>query len=260
MPTRSDSASMDNQTLRQWLRIRPATLGIFEDLTGCAVWSHLDDTLIKFCGSMGLEVSEVHRRLIATAPITGLENWLSKPLYHLVDHLSAAHESFREHDLPCIEQLLVYLKLELGHAPGPAVAALADFQTFRREFVWHLEEEESFLFPKILRTEACLRHPELYPDVFKGSVEMFPPALMRLPDQELQDMLTTLTQNVWKIPLGRIHAKHLQEILSSLLSYGSKLKAHTYLESEILFKRAIGMEGELRQRAAHRLSVDNSVV
>ncbi len=182
-----------------------------------------------------------------------LEDWRSKPLNGLTEHLTANHKAFREHDLDHIDRLLSLLQLELGLVPAPAMQAHSDFRTFRREFTWHMEEEESFLFPKILRTEACLHDPELYPETFKGSVGIFSDAQIHLPEETFRDLLATLTQKVRALPFDPVRSGTMKEILVLLEAFGARLKAHTYLESEILFPWTAEMEAVLRKRAAKEM-------
>lgn len=180
--------------------------------------------------------------------------WRSKPMSVLIERLIGDHRTFREHDLPGIERRLELLKSELGLAPAPAVEALADFRAFKQGFAWHMDEEESFLFPKILRTEACLHDPGLYPEVFKGSIAVFSSSHIHLPEETFRDMLNSLSRKVRALPIDPAKAAPMQEILSTLTAFGSTLTAHTYLESEILFPWAAETEDVLRNRAAKKMS------
>jgi len=237
-------------TLRQWLRKRPNSVAVFEDLGGESFWGHLDDTVDGFCREFKLDSGKVRDRLAATEPAAAQEAWLSAPLYRIIDHLTENHEAFREHDFPRIEHVLGVLRWELGLESAPAEAALSDFHWFRQELQIHMEEEEEFLFPKMLRTEACLHHPDLYPEVFKGSVAIYPQVQMHFPEEAFLEMLTSLTLKVRILPYAHTHGRHLEEILSEILSLGTRLKAHTSLEAEILFRRAAAMEAELWKRSA----------
>lgn len=237
-------------TLRQWLRKRPLTIAHFEDLAGHSFWGHLDDTLEGFCRAINLDSGNVRARLAAAKPAPAQEAWLSAPLYRLVDHLTANHADFRGHDLPRIERVLGVLRWELGLDSAPAEAALAEYQWFRQEFEMHMEEEEGFLFPKILRTEACLRHPGLNPEMFQGTVATVPQPPIHLPEEAFLEMLADLTLKVRILPYAHSHGRRLEEILSEILSLGTRLKAHTRLEAEILFRRAAAMEAELVKRSA----------
>jgi iron-sulfur cluster repair protein YtfE (RIC family) len=241
-------------TIRQWLRKRPATAGVFEDLSGHSFWSRLDYTLAGLCLALNLDFEKARDRIAATEPAHAQEAWLSAPLYRLVDFLTENHAEFRAHDLPRMEHLLGVLRWELGLDSAPAEAAQRDFLLFRREFEMHMEEEENFLFPKILSTEACLRHPELYPEVFKGSLAMYPQAQMHLPEKAFLEMLASLTLKVRILPYAHSHGFHLEKILSEILSFGTRLQTHTGLEAEILFRRASAMEADLRKRSAQSQS------
>jgi iron-sulfur cluster repair protein YtfE (RIC family) len=179
--------------------------------------------------------------------------WRSKSLNLLVDRLVEDHHSFRVQYLPQIESRLERLKAKLGPAPAPAVEALSDFRNFRREFAWHMDEEESFLYPKILRTEACLHDPDRYPEIFVGSITAFSSAHIQLPEEAFQVMFTSLSQKMRALPIDPLHADAMKEILPLLADFGHELASHTYLESMILFPWTAESEAVLRERAAKRM-------
>lgn len=181
-------------------------------------------------------------------------DWRAKPVDHLIGRLIRDHQDFRAHDLPRIESLLELLKSELGLAPSPAVSALSDFRTFKQEFTWHMEEEESYLYPKILRTEACLHDPGLYPEIFKGSITAFSPSHIHFPEELFRDMLDSLSRKVHGLPIDPVAAAPMKDILSVLAGFAAKLTEHTYLESGILFPWTAESERILRDRAAKEMS------
>jgi len=59
-----------------------------------------------------------------------------------------------------------------------------------------------------------------------------------------------LMQKVRAVPMSHVHTDPMHELLGELVSYGSKLKAHTYLETDILFRRAAKMEEVLLKRSS----------
>lgn len=207
-------------TIRQWLRSRP------------------------------LEVDVVDGRLSQVAPVRDDERWNMRPLYRLIDRLTEDHADFRSKDLPRIDHLLGIMKMEMGLASAPAEEALADFQAFRQELVWHMDEEETYLFPKILRTEACLYHPELYPETYKSTASVTPLSQPHISEEELLDMLSVLTQKMYLSPLLKSYLPRFKEIFAELAAFSGKLNDHADLDSEILHQRMMEMDRELVKRAA----------
>lgn len=235
-------------TVREAIRIRPLGIGVLEDAAGASFWNRLDLTLREFCQEAAVDADALLHRF-ATLPenIEG-QDWAELPLYFLADHLTAEHRAFRSRDLPDVHRLLEGLRLEFPAGHAAIESLLGDFKGFRQEFTWHMQEEEEFLFPKILRTEASLRHPDLYPETYKGSIAMFPAHQLHAPESLFHQLLAGLfvrLRDLASDPLSRVAAV---QALDTLHGYEARLKAHTYLESEVLFPRALAMEATILRR------------
>ena len=236
-------------TVREAIRIRPLGIGILEDAAGAAFWNRPDSTMREFCAEAGLDVDAILHKFASLPENLEGQDWPDLPLYFLVDHLTAEHRAFRSRDLPDVHRLLEGLRLEFPAGPAAMERLLGDFKAFRQEFTWHMQEEEEFLFPKILRTEASLRHPDLYPEIFKGSIAMVPAHQLHAPESLFHELLAGLFLRLRDLatdPLSRVTAR---EVIGSLQGYEARLKAHTYLESEILFPRALAMEASILRRS-----------
>ena len=112
-----------------------------------------------------------------------------------------------------------------------------------------MEEEEEFLFPKILRIEASMRHPELYPEVFKGSIAMFSPRQLQGPEQLFRELVADLARKLNDLVSDAVGLVTAREALAALHGHEARLKAHAFLEMELLFPRALAMEASLLQRS-----------
>ncbi|MEO6094550.1 MAG: hypothetical protein ABIW76_02350 [Fibrobacteria bacterium] len=186
--------------------------------------------------------------IAAAARPFATDDFAGKPLWYLVEFLTENHRDFRSKDLPELQRLFELLRLEFAQEPRAIDGFVDEFTDFRRELSSHLEEEEEFLFPKILRTEASLRHPELYPEVFKGSLTMFPRAHLRIPEENFRGMLAELDRKFHGLITDLRQLPIVKRILETMEAFESKLKTHTYLEADILFPRAAEMESELLRR------------
>jgi regulator of cell morphogenesis and NO signaling len=237
-------------SLREAIRSRPLGVGVLEEEAGGAFWDRLDLTVGEFCREAGLDAGKVEHRLASLPERAERQDWPRLPLFFLVDYLAAEHRYFRARALPEVHRLLQELRREFPSGHAALESLLGEFLAFRQEFSWHMEEEEEFLFPKILRTEASLRHPDLYPEVFKGSIGMFTPNQLQGPEHRFHEIITGLSERLRGLVSGTLHLAAAKTALAALQGYEARLKAHAYLECEILFPRALEMEASLLRRNA----------
>ncbi|MBW8889410.1 MAG: hypothetical protein JF616_16765 [Fibrobacteres bacterium] len=235
-------------TLRELIRSRPLGIEILEDMAGGTFWDRMDLTLSEFCRESGLDANTVQHRLAGMPENQARQDWPNLPLFCLIDHLTTGHRGFRARDLPEVHRLLESLRMDFPAGQAALQSLLGEFTAFRQEFSWHMEEEEEFLFPKILRTEASLRHPELYPEVFKGSIGMFSSRQLQEPEHRFHQIVTDLSERLRGLVSDALHLATAKSALSAMQGYEARLKAHVYMECEILFPRALVMEASLLQR------------
>jgi regulator of cell morphogenesis and NO signaling len=235
-------------TLRELIRSRPLGIEILEEMAGGTFWDRMDLTLSEFCRDSGLDSAAVQHRLAGLPENLVRQDWANLPLFCLIDHLTTGHRGFRTRDLPEVHRLLESLRMDFPAGQAALESLLAEFTAFRQEFSWHMEEEEEFLFPKILRTEASLRYPELYPEVFKGSIGMFSSRQLQEPEHRFHQIVTDLSERLRGLVSDALHLATAKSALSAIQGYEARLKAHVYMECEILFPRALVMEASLLQR------------
>ena len=240
-------------TLRNLIRFRPLAVETLEEYAGYRVWRQLDDSLEAFSESLGINLAAVLLQLGRLPPGPDHANWDEIPLYRLVDHLTAEHREFRERSMQEIRHLLY--RHDVPPYPGGYLlkAIYQEFHVFEKSFLWHMTEEEDFLFPKILRIEACIRHPGLYPEIFKGTVGSYPLSELHAPEAGFRRMLVDVREKVRvKDPAAESAARGIEALLETL---DSRIAAHARLEIDVLLPRALGLERELAARNSHgRLS------
>jgi iron-sulfur cluster repair protein YtfE (RIC family) len=141
-------------TLREAIRSRPLAIGLLEEKAGASFWSRLDAPLEEFCREAGVDFAALGHAIATLPEALERQDWQSLPLYYLIDYLTSGHRLFRMRDLPDVHRLLENLRIEFPAGNGSLDILVREFASFRREFGWHMEEEEEFLFPKILRIEV----------------------------------------------------------------------------------------------------------
>lgn len=247
-----------NSTIREIMRDRPLAIRVLEEDSGHKCWLHPDLPLAAFCDKLGLDSGSLLVRLTNLPAVLPDTPWASKPLYHLIDHLTDGHREFRERDLPSIAALL-NTSLDTSALPaypqGYVVKLLMqEFDYFREEFIRHMDEEETFLFPKIMRNEACFRHPEMGPEIHKGSVNLYLTLENHKPENEFKRMLTSVREKLRnRMPDESVDAL-AAKLQTALESFESRLIAHADLETNVLFPLAGRLEQELYESAAPGIS------
>ncbi|MEO7425149.1 MAG: hypothetical protein ABI036_08175, partial [Fibrobacteria bacterium] len=207
------------------------------------------------CGDNKIDLARVTRSLETLPPCEESRNWNEVPLYHLIDFLAGNHREFRTRYIPNITRMLEALKSEFGAESGPIEDIISEFNGFRNDFSWHMQEEEDFVFPKILRTEACLHHPEMYSEVFKGSVAMYPKSNVRAQEEAFSLIIGELTEKLKGMIFDLQQLPMVKDILTALQNHDAGLKAHAFLETDILFPRAVEIEKKLLLRAQAQLAI-----
>lgn len=243
-------------TLREALRIRPRSVEALEDAAGFDFWNHLDHTLSDFCNVLSLDREALLAKLGSLPQDPPDRAWSSLPLYRLVDRLVRDHAGFRGSDLPEIERLLFTGDASVFPADYPLEAVKAEFHSFKIDFLLHMEEEEGYLFPKVLRTEGSLNHPEIAPESYKGSVAAYPYTMLHTPELRLKEMISDLRRRAgWSRSPGESYPL-VREVEDRMESLEAKLVRHAGLETDILLPRTLQMEKKLDRRRPESCLLD----
>jgi iron-sulfur cluster repair protein YtfE (RIC family) len=243
-----------SQTLKQILRQRPMAVEILEQEFGSSFWDRMETTLSNHCAAMGKESYSLLERIVALPVPPPDTDWDRHPAYWLIDHLSRDHVAFREMDMPAILALM-------GEERGPAYPdryvaklLLQEFLHFQSDFLKHMAEEEEFLFPKIMRNEACFRHQELHPEPFRGSVNLFFKLETHQPEEEFKRMIVSIREKLRNQRMHEPTAEFARRAQSALDGFSERLLRHADLESKVLFPRAGRLEQELYENTVPGLS------
>ncbi|MEO6098618.1 MAG: hypothetical protein ABIW76_24275 [Fibrobacteria bacterium] len=236
-----------SQSIRQILKAKPLAAQVLEEDFGFAFWDRQEASLDHLCKSMGVNVTACQERISQLPSPSADTDWDAKPVCWLVDYLVRNHAGFREVEMPAIQNLLVEERLP-AYPDGYIVKLLLqEYRHFQADFLKHMAEEEDFLFPKILRDEACLLHPELGPEVHRGSVNLYLKLETHKPEAEFKRLIVSIREKLRNQHLHRPAAEIAQRAQSALDGFAESLLAHADLETNVLFPRAGRLEQELRQ-------------
>lgn len=237
--------------LRSILAIRPRAVEVLGIVAGGALWTRLDATLQDFARDHALDPDALLRGLAGLPGTEAGTDFRRAPLHVLVDFLAADHRDFRDRDLPGLERALA----EADPADFPDAAVLQDLRaslhSFKIDLLLHLNEEEEFLFPKVLRTEASADHPDLSPESFRGSVAAYPAVMLHMPENQVKDLLASLLRKAGAG--GGSLPPAADRFRARLEEFAARLTRHADLETEVLLPRTLVLE-----KALHRRALDDS--
>jgi iron-sulfur cluster repair protein YtfE (RIC family) len=237
-------------TLKGILRYRPRAVYVLEEVAGPECWGELDSPLLAFCSAHGKD-PETLLQIIANLPVDPHGSpWAEMPLSRLLDRLTVDHQRFRGIDLPDIESQLFGSQASEFPPQFPLESLRNTFHGFKIDFLLHMEEEEDFLFPHILRSEACLRYPELSSEAFRGSVSVYGNNMLRMPEAEIKDLARRLDELARQFPHGMEPGK-ADALATRVRDLLHAISGHADLETGVLMPAAHQIEkGLLGRRAA----------
>jgi regulator of cell morphogenesis and NO signaling len=231
------------QTVREIALQEPASMRVFERF-GIDYCCGGRKPLEEACNASGVEVTAVIAALEAAAavPASAAKDWRQSPLEELVAHIVATHHSYVKSELP----RLAVLAQKVVHRHGETQAELPAIQSLLaqldQELTQHLAKEEAVLFPYIVQLERVRAAGSARPASCFGNVAN-PIAMMTQEHDAAGALLAEmrlLSQNFTTPPSAcpTYHAYY-----DGLREFEQDLHQHIHLENNILFPRAIVLEG-----------------
>ncbi len=235
-------------TLRTALKIRPMLL---ESLNRYEIspWNYLDQRLEFFFQYTGLDGGLFLRQLEDTEIPAAGSDWEHLPLHFLCDFLTEIHRNFLLQDIPDISHILDIHSIPSSSEGGWLLEIQSDFKNFVQQFILLLGSEEDFLFPKILRNEACLTDAKVHPEFHRGSLHIY--LATKNSNQEFTNPapLRSLLEKTQEHLAHDSQSFYAQNLFDSLLGFQVRLGEYRRLEQEILHVRALKTERELYNRS-----------
>jgi len=224
------------------IKARPIAIGLLQK-TQIRFWDVLEKGLGELFPPAKLEplLEAIDKTPIAEAT----SEWSSFPLYTLIDYLCFNHRQMIVDEVAEVSHILEIHTL----SDSPEAIELREFKkafdTFVREFEAYIVEEENFLFPRILRYEACLRDRNVNPEFHRGSLQSYLATPKSKDKRKFYQEAVTLAYRIRtleaRIPTSLV-AKELTELMDSL---SEKLTDHLELENKALFTTARDLERHL---------------
>jgi regulator of cell morphogenesis and NO signaling len=202
-------------------------------------------TLSEACAQAKISVVEALDRLRSSAgtALSDARDWQNQPLAELITHINATHHVFVRTETARIESLAEKVACVHGERHPEVLEVQEVFAALAQELRVHLMKEEQVLFPYVIRLEESRLAGEPAPPAMFGTVVN--PVRMMLQEHdgagEALRTLRTLTKG-YAVPDDACAS--YRALYQALREFEADLHQHIHLENNILFPRAVEMEGK----------------
>ncbi len=164
-------------------------------------------------------------------------------LADLIAHILSTHHGYVKQEVPRLKQLLA--KVVAVHcANHPELAAVQrTFAGVAEELLSHMMKEEMVLFPYIEKMEQAIHNGKPVPRAPFGSIAN-PVRMMELEHESAGNALEEIRRLSSDYTPPESACFSYRTLYSALKQFEADLHQHVHLENNILFPRAITLEGE----------------
>ena len=205
-----------------------------------------DTPLGEACATAGVEVSNLERMLEeagrADVQGNGSLDFQKATLSELIGHILDKHHVYTKEEMTRLERLID--KVISAHGENhPELRSLGGlFQQICADLRPHMLKEEQILFPYIVEMERSAVENRLAPFAPFGTVKN-PVRMMMMEHETVGALLLEVRALSSNYTVPRDGCISYQTLYRALEAFEKDLHQHIHLENNILFPRAIEMEG-----------------
>jgi regulator of cell morphogenesis and NO signaling len=203
-------------------------------------------TLGEACAEAKISVDEALERLqnsmTASRP-SGAEDWQNRLLADLIAHITSTHHVFVRQECPRIQALAAKVVSVHGKSHPELLQVQETFSALAEELSVHLMKEEQVLFPYVLRMEENVLAGEPAPPAMFGTV-VNPVRMMMQEHDGAGNALRSLRSVTKDYKVPEDACISYSTLYEALQGFEADLHQHIHLENNILFPRAVAMEGK----------------
>ncbi len=229
--------------LRQIAAEIPAAVPVF-DRFGIDLCRMGEQSLAAACAGLKLSTEQVQEKIAALAPSPEFTDPEKFTLTQLIQRIVRVHHRRVRQDLPALALMGARIEERLA-AQHPELSPLARLTAqLHREMFAHIGREEQVLFPFIVRMEEERRVS--YP-AGEGNFRSLrsPMARMQQNHDTAGEILDELEQRTHGFAPPQHACPTRQAFFAGLRDFQRDFREHLHLEDDILFPRALTLEGQL---------------
>lgn len=202
--------------------------------------------ITEACHAAGVSLADVARSIeqvkILSQASSESKVWQSESLATLTKHIVNKHHNFTREEIDSIKPLLAKVCSVYGDRAPRLLEIQALFGELNSELIPHMKKEENILFPYITQMEDAISKGLSAPVPMFGTVSN-PVRMMMTEHDRAGDVLSKIRRlsNDFNPPADSCVS--YQTLYRRLEELEQDLHQHIHLENNILFPRAIEIEG-----------------
>jgi len=237
-----------DRTIRDLAQERPGAARVLEQF-GLDYCCGGDRGLEEACRTAKISLDHVLDALDAAeynaCLMAALRDWENEPLGELVGHIRSTHHKYTREEVARLNTLFAKVHSVHGEKHPELHSMQVVFHGLAQELGLHMMKEEKILFPYIVHVEeAVVQKEPILPSPF-GSVQN-PVAMMEHEHEDALEALRVLRQLSGNFTAPADACVSYRTLYQALGEFEADLREHIHLENDILFPRAIAMEGARR--------------
>jgi len=205
------------------------------------------ETLGEACSAAGADSGEILGQIEelqeAGAPDDPGQDWTQETISGLVSHVLDAHHAYLKEELPRLEKLMNKVYETHGKTYPELLQVHEVFFGLKDELELHLRKEETMLFPYLLATEAARLSGRPLPACPFGTVAN-PVRVMIREHDSAEDYLQSIRARTSDFTPPEGACLGFTLLLHGLRQLETELRNHIRLENEVLFTKALELEGD----------------
>jgi regulator of cell morphogenesis and NO signaling len=169
-------------------------------------------------------------------------DWQREPLSDLIAHITSTHHTYTRREIARLGPLFDKVCSVHGKNHPELLHIRAGFRGLAQELTMHMMKEEMVLFPYIVRLEEAVMQREPVSAPPFGSVSN-PISMMEHEHDSAGNALRAMRQASSGYNPPPDACVSYQTLYKALVDFEEDLHQHIHLENNILFPRAIALEG-----------------
>ena len=233
------------KTVREVALEYPNATRVFEKL-GIDYCCGGNKPLEEACAAKNLNLDEVLDSLeeAENRARAGQSNrqWQTEPLSELIEHIKSTHHRYTREEIARLGPLFQKVCAVHGENHPELLQIRGTFSGLAEELAMHLMKEEMVLFPYVIRMEeAKIQREPVVPAPF-GTVKN-PVAMMMQEHDGAGEALREMRKASAGYAAPEGACVSYQTLYRALEAFEADLHQHIHLENNILFPRAVALEG-----------------
>jgi len=225
----------------------PEAIPVLERL-GIDYCCHGEQRVQAACSAAGITADELLQLIGLTEKPPAAHAWEAEPLGGLIAYVVDAHHAYTRQALQTLQKLAERVRVAHGERHPELLVVERLVAEMTADLIPHMLKEEQVLFPFVEKLEDAVTKEREAPVPFFGTVQN-PVRMMMREHETVGEKLIELRGLTSDYALPDEACTSYKALFAKLVELEGDLHQHIHLENNILFPRALDLEGRSRKSA-----------